>query len=57
MCMNGIVPQLTGDLWLKKSLQNSKWQRLCFYFNMRAKSCIRTLLNLVQKINDTEGIV
>lgn len=30
---------------------------VCFYFNMRAKSCIRMLLNLVQKINDTQGML
>lgn len=55
MCVNGIVPQLLGDLWPEKSLQNSKWWRLCFYFNMGAKSCIRTLLNPGQKINDARG--
>lgn len=27
----------------------------CFYFNMRAKSCIRTLLKLMQKVNGTHG--
>lgn len=54
ICTNGTIPLLVGDLLLKKSLQNSMVED-CLYFHRRAKSCIRTLLKLVQEVYGTHG--